>query len=175
MLSFEWGKIVKDINWTLVINLINFATLLYLLKRLLFRPALEYLDRRREQIAARMESARVSEEKAAALVAQQETALQAAHAQARRIVEEATARAEGMISAAKGDAKQEAARILSEARRQVEQERTQMEADLRRAYAEIAVLGASRILDREVKIEDHRRLLDELLQGIDDEALRMRQ
>ncbi|MCK4683159.1 ATP synthase F0 subunit B, partial [Candidatus Bipolaricaulota bacterium] len=108
-MSFEWGKIVKDINWTLVINLINFATLLYLLKRLLFKPALEYLDRRREQIAARMESARVSEEKAAALVVQQETTLQAAHAQARRIVEETTARAEGMISAAKGDAKQEAA------------------------------------------------------------------
>jgi F-type H+-transporting ATPase subunit b len=148
MLSFEWGKIVKDINWTLVINLINFATLIYLLNRFLFKPALEY---------------------------QKETTLQAAHAQARRTVEEATARVEGMIYAAKGDAKQEASRILSEARRQIEQERTEMEADLRRAYAEIAVLGASRVLDREVKIEDHRRLLDELLQGIDDEALRMRQ
>ena len=174
-MNLEWGKVVKNINWTIVANLANFALLLYLLKRLLFKPALEYIDRRREQIAARMESARESEEKAAALVAQKETTLQAAHAQARRTVEEATARAEGMISAAKGDAKQEASRILSDGRRQIEQERTEMEADLRRAYAEIAVLGASRVLDREVKIEDHRRLLDELLQGIDDEALRMRQ
>jgi F-type H+-transporting ATPase subunit b len=173
--NLEWGKVVKNINWTIVANLANFALLLYLLNRFLFKPALEYIDRRREQIAARMESARVSEERAAALVAQKETTLQAAHAQARRTVEEATARAEGMIYAAKSDAKQEAARILSEARRQIEQERTEMEADLRRAYAEIAVLGASRVLDREVKIEDHRRLLDELLQGIDEEALRMRQ
>jgi F-type H+-transporting ATPase subunit b len=173
--NLEWGKVVKNINWTIVANLANFALLLYLLKRLLFKPALEYIDRRREQIAARMESARVSEGKAAALIAEQEATLQAAHAQARRTVEEATARAEGMISAAKGDAKQEASRILSDGRRQIEQERTEMEADLRRAYAEIAVLGASRVLDREVKIEDHRRLLDELLQGIDDEALRMRQ
>ena len=43
-MTFEWGKIVKSINWTLVLNLLNFAILLYLLKRLLFKPALEYLD-----------------------------------------------------------------------------------------------------------------------------------
>jgi F-type H+-transporting ATPase subunit b len=173
--NLEWGKIVKTINWTFIANLLNFALLLYLLKRLLFKPALAYLDRRREQIASRMESARISEEKAAALVAEKEKVLQAAHEQARRTVEEATARADSILVAAKDDAKKEAARIISEARRQIEQERGEMEADLRRAYAEIAVLGASRVLDREVKIEDHRRLLDDLMREIDEEALRVRQ
>ena len=48
-----------------------------------------------------------------------------------------------------------------------------MEQELRRAYAEIAVLGASRVLDREVKLEDHRKLLDELIAQIDEEALKV--
>jgi len=47
--------------------------------------------------------------------------------------------------------------------------------DLRRSYAEIAVLGASRVLNREVNLSDHERLLNELLSEVDDEALRMRQ
>ena len=173
-MSFEWGKAVKSLNWTFVFNLINFAILLYLLKRLLFKPALAYLDKRREQIAAAMEAARVNEEKAAQLATQRHEALHTTFEQNRRTVEEAKHRAEVIIAAAKGDAKQEADRILAEARRQIEQERAQMEQELRRAYAEIAVLGASRVLNREVKLEDHRRLLDELIAEIDEEALRVK-
>jgi len=172
--SFEWGKVVKSLNWTFVFNLINFAILLYLLKRLLFKPALAYLDKRREKIATAMEAARVNEEKAAQLAAERQEALHATFEQNRRTVEEAKHRAEVIIAAAKGDAKQEADRILAEARRQIEQERAQMEQELRRAYAEIAVLGASRVLNREVKLEDHRRLLDELIAEIDEEALRVK-
>jgi len=172
--SFEWGKVVKSLNWTFVFNLINFAILLYLLKRLLFKPALAYLDRRREQIAAQMEAARASEEKAAQLAAQRQESLHATFDQNRRTVEEAKHRAEEIIATAKADAKKEANRILAEARSQIDQERVLMEQDLRRAYAEIAVLGASRVLNREVTLEDHRRLLDELIAEIDDEALKVR-
>ena len=174
-MSFEWGKVVKSLNWTFVFNLINFAILLYLLKRILFKPALAYLDRRREQIAAQMEATRVNKEKAAQLAAERQESLKATFEQNRRTVEEARHRAEEIIAAAKTDAKKEAERILAEARRQIEQERIQMKQELRQAYAEIAVLGASRVLSREVKIEDHRRLIDELLAQIDEEELRIRQ
>jgi len=71
----EWGTVVKTLNWTFVANLVNFAILLYLLKRFLFKPALAYLDRRRELIASRMEAARQSEEKAEQLAAQREQEL----------------------------------------------------------------------------------------------------
>jgi len=173
--NLEWGKVVKSLNWTFVFNLVNFAILLYLLKRILFKPALAYLDRRREKIAAQMEAARVSEEKAAQLAAERQEALKATFEQNRRTVEEAKHRAEEIIATAKADAKKEASRILTEARSQIEQERVLMEQELRRAYAEIAVLGASRVLDREVKLEDHRKLLDELIAEIDEEELRIRQ
>ena len=173
-MGLEWGKVVKSLNWTLVFNLINFAILLYVLKRLLFKPALAYLDRRREQIVARMEAARTSEEKAGKLAAERQEALTATLERNRHIVEEAQHRAEEIIAAAKDTAKQEADRILAGARRQIDQERELMTKELRRAYAEIAVLGASQVLNREVRVEDHRRLLDELLAEVDEAALRAR-
>ena len=172
-MNLEWGKVVKSLNWTFVFNLINFAILLYLLKRILFKPALAYLDRRREKIAAQMEAARVSEEKAVQLAVQRQESLKATFEQNRRTVEEAKHRAEEIIATAKADAKKEANRILTQARSQIDQERVLMEQELRRAYAEIAVLGASRVLDREVKLEDHRKLLDELIAEIDEEALKV--
>jgi len=171
--SFEWGTIVKSINWTLVFNLINFALLLWILQRFLFKPALKYLDQRRETIHARMQAAQADEERAAQLTHDREAALQTAREQAEEIVSSARRRAEGLVAEAKGDAKTEAARVLAEGKRQLEQERDRMIQDLREAYADITVLGAARVLDREVKIEDHQRLLDQLMAEIDEDALRI--
>jgi len=173
-MSFEWGTIVKSINWTLVFNLINFAILLYLLKRLLFRPAIEYLEKRREMIASRMASARKSEEEAAALAEDRVKELTSARERSVEIVESAQARSSEMIEEAKSQAKAEAERILAGARSRLEQERDEMIRDLKAAYAEIAVLGVEQILDREVKIDDHRRLLDRLVAEIDEDALKVR-
>ncbi len=174
-MHLEWGTVVKTLNWTFIANLINFAILLYLLKRFLYKPALDYLDRRRERIASQMEAARKSEEKAEELATAREQELSAAREQANRTLEDARARAEEIVGDSKGTARQEAERIIADAKRQIEQEREQMKEDLRRSYAEIAVLGASRVLSREVKREDHERLLNELLSEVDDDALRMRQ
>jgi F-type H+-transporting ATPase subunit b len=172
-MSVEWGKIVKSINWTLVFELVNFGILLYLLKRLLFKPALEYLDRRREQIAAHIESARQSEQQADELVAQRESEIQHARERAASIVETAQRDAEDVIAKAKNSAKEDAARILADGKQRLEQERDRMIHDLREAYAEIAVLGAERVLDREIRMEDHRRLLDKLMEDLDEETLRI--
>ena len=169
-MELVWGKIVKSINWTFVANLVNFALLLYLMERFLYKPALKYLDRRRDRVAAHMEAARKSQEEAEQLAAQRREALQQAHDQARITVDEARAHAEEIIVAAKKDAKRAAERIIEIARRELAKERTEMEAELRRAYAELAVMGAARVLDREVKLDDHRKLLDELLAEVDAEA-----
>ncbi|MGB2983566.1 MAG: F0F1 ATP synthase subunit B [Candidatus Bipolaricaulia bacterium] len=173
-MSFEWGKIVSSINWTLVFSLINFAILLYVLKRFLFKPAIAYLDKRREQIANRMESARESEEEAAALVEERSRELASARERSNQIVERAQGRSTEMIEEAKGKARGEADRIVADARVRMEQERDEMIRDLRAAYADIAILGVERILEREVKIDDHRKLLDQLVAEIDEEELKVR-
>ena len=173
-MSFEWGTIVKSINWTLVFNLINFAILLYVLKRLLFKPAIAYLDKRRELIAGRMASAEESERRASDLVDERTKELQIARQRATSIVEDAEARSAETIEQAKVRAKAEADRIVADARNRMEQERDEMIRDLKSAYAEIAILGAERVLDREVRIDDHRSLLDQLAAEIDEETLRVR-
>jgi len=173
-MHLEWAKLIQSLNWTFVFNLVNFVILLVVLRLLLFKPALAYLDRRRELIAARMESARTNEEGAARLAHEAESTVQAAREESRRILDDTVARREAMIAEARLKAEGEAKRIVDDGRRGLERERAEMEKNLRQAYAEIAVLGASRVLEREVNVEDHRRLLDELLAAIDEEELGVR-
>jgi F-type H+-transporting ATPase subunit b len=166
----EWGKII-EFDWTLVINLIGFAVLLVLLRWILYKPTLRYIDKRRELIAARMAAAKSSEEKATDLVGQREVELAAAKKESAQILEEARRRAEKSLDEAKDRAKDEAERILVEAREQLERERDRILADLKAQYAEMVMLGTERVLAREVRIEDHRRLLDQLIDEINEAAL----
>ncbi|MBU1048473.1 F0F1 ATP synthase subunit B [Candidatus Bipolaricaulota bacterium] len=173
-MSVDWGKIVKSINWTLLMaGVINFGLLLYILKRLLFKPALAFLDRRREQIAARIQAARVSETQAQQLVVERESELRQARERIEGILADARREAEALIAKAKSEAKKDAAKIVADSKHRLEQERDRMIHELREAYAEIAVLGAERVLDREIRIEDHRRLLDQLMEEINEESLRI--
>jgi F-type H+-transporting ATPase subunit b len=166
----EWGKII-DFNWTLVINLVEFAVLFGVLRWILWKPALKYLDQRREFIASRMTAAKASEEKAAELVGQRETELASVKRESAQILEEVRQRAQQTFDEAKTRAKEEADRILADARAQMEHERDRVLDDLKAAYAEMVVLGTERVLSREVRIEDHRRLFDQLLEEIDENAL----
>lgn len=174
-MDFEWGRIVRDLNWTLVSGVIHFLILVWLLKRLLFKPALEYLDRRREKVAGRIEAARIDQEQAVQLVWRREKELQQAQARARRMDEEAGDRAEEIIAQAKEQAKIEAAQIITNAQIVSEREQELMRADLRHAYAEIVVSGAAQVLEREINIDDHRQLIDKLLASIEEEPMRMAQ
>lgn len=172
-MSVEWGKIVKSINWTLLFSVINFVILLYFLRRLLFKPALEFLDRRREQIACRIRAAQTSESEAKKLVDVRESELKQARERAEEILAAARRDGESIIKQAKQAAKLDADKILSDGKQRLEQERDRMVHDLREAYADIAILGAERVLDREIKIDDHRRLLDQLLEEISEDTLRI--
>ena len=169
-MGVEWGKII-DFNWTLVINLLGFAVLLVLLRWLLWKPALRYIDKRRELIASRMAAAKESEEKASELVGQRATELAAAKKEAMRILDEVREQADRNLEEAKTRAKEEAERILADARVQMEHERDRLLADLKAQYAEMVALGTEQVLQREVRIDDHRRLLDQLLEELDDAAL----
>jgi len=166
----EWGKII-DFNWTLVITLLQFAVLFGVLRWILWKPALKYLDKRRELIASRMTAAKVSEEQATELVARREGELVEAKRETAQILEEVRERAEKSLEEAKVRAREEADRILADARAQMEHERDRVLADLKAQYAEMVVLGTERVLSREVRIEDHRRLFDQLLEEIDENAL----
>ncbi len=166
-MKLEWGTIVKSINWTFVFNLINFALLLWLLKRLLYKPALRWLDARRAREEERLRTAKEAEEQAKALIKEQEERLAQANRRAQEILSAAEAQAQEMLKAAREEARVQAQVILKEAEEAAAREVEEALANLRRAYADLVILGASKVLQREVRPEDHQRLISELAQRID--------
>lgn len=166
-MTLEWGTIVRNLNWTLVFNLLNFVLLVWLLKRLAFKPVLSWLDRRRELEEQRLRHAKEAQAQAETLFQEREAALAEANRRAREIVARAEADAQELLRNGRREARGQVQAILAEAEKAAARLRADALADLRGSYAELVVLGASQVLAREVRPADHERLLEELTARVD--------
>jgi len=166
-MALEWGTIVKNLNWTLLFNLAMFALLVAILKRFLFKPALAWLDRRRDLETERLRSAQEAQVRAQELLHTREAELADANRRAREIVGRAEAEAQETLRAVRREARLQAQAIVDEGEEAAARLREEALVDLRSSYANLVVLGASQVLAREVRAGDHTRLLAELTERID--------
>lgn len=155
-----------NIDKSLIIQAINFAILLFVLHRLLYKPLLATMEARTSAIkksldeaqAARAEAQRQGEENAARLKAAYAEAA-AIHEQARR---EAAEEQRRLVDAARAESQ----RMMDAAKAQLGADVRRAREDLRREVSEIAVAVAEKLVRKSLRDEDHRRIVDDAIAGI---------
>ncbi|MGE0756123.1 MAG: F0F1 ATP synthase subunit B [Pirellulaceae bacterium] len=144
-------------------TLLVFLGLLILLTKFAWRPIMDGLEKREAAIAANIEEAQRSADKAAAQLRQYEAKLAAAAEEARNIVgqarKDADAARERILAEAQEAAQKERQRAIEDitgAKNQALQEMTQKSVDL-------AVVLAGRMVRRQLTQQDHAELIREVL------------
>lgn len=153
-----------DINLTLVGQMITFVIFIWFTMKFVWPPIVKAMKDRQDKIAAGLAAAEQGEQ--ALQVAKQEIAgqMQVAKAEAGKILEQAHQRAVHIVEEAKTQARQEGERLLQLAQEEIKREYSQARADLVKQMANIAVIGAEKILGREVDRASNDRLIDELVE-----------
>jgi F-type H+-transporting ATPase subunit b len=134
--------------WTLALQAINAAVLIWLLARFLFRPVRAMIDQRRqaaEALLADADAARARAEADAAEIAHQRAGFAATGEQ---ILAEAHARAAADAAALRDQAVQAAERMRQDVAAGIAQERSAMQASIAVEAAELAVSIARRLVAR---------------------------
>jgi len=152
--------------WTVLI----FALVLVVLGRYAWGPLLSALQRREAFIRESLEKAREEREAAENRLQEYERKLAEARAEATAIVEEARRDAESVKGKLEQAAREEGERLLARARQEIGLARDKAVKDLYRTSAQLATSLAERILRREIRPEDHERLIAESLAQLNDEA-----
>ena len=140
-------------DWpTLALQTINFAILVWLLQRFLYRPVLRMIDARRAEIdrgaaEARAAELRIKEQSAA--IAAERAGIAAEHEAA---LKAAAAQAEEFAKGRRAEVERDAAAILEAARQTLAQERESALAEARRAALDLGAEFAHRLL-AEVPLE----------------------
>ena len=130
----------------LIAQLINFAIIVFVLQKLLYKPILDLLNKRKKEIAeglAMTDRMRVEEEK---FKEKQEKALAKAREDALGIIEEAKKQAKEVEKELVADAHTQAAAIITRAKEEAEEVRKSAQDSLKREAVELATTMAKRLL-----------------------------
>jgi F-type H+-transporting ATPase subunit b len=121
------------VNWPgLVAQAVSFLIVALILRRFVYTPLMRILDERRQRIADSLTDAERVRAELAAAEAQRRDVLEAARAEADRIVGEARSAAATLAEREKQRAQASAEGIVSKAREEALQERERIRAELRR-------------------------------------------
>jgi F-type H+-transporting ATPase subunit b len=145
--------------WTLVI----FILLFIILKKWAFPPILGAVERREQALQAAIESAQRDREEAKRLLEEHARRIEAARGDAQRIIADGRAVAEKMRNDLIEQTHQEQQQMLERARREIETEKERAVAQLRRETVNLAIAGASKVIEHNLDNSANRQLVESFL------------
>lgn len=153
-----------DFSVTFLITIVNITFLYLVLKRVLFGPVTKFMEERTLKVRRDIDSAKSSQERAAALEAEYGEKIKAIGEETRRILQASRERARQDGDAIVAEAKAEATRMIAAARAEIESERRDLRRSLMRETADISVLAASHVLRENLDTGKNRELVESFLE-----------
>lgn len=149
-------------------QIVNFLILLFILKKLLYKPMLQMLDDRKKSIEDAINNAETAKVEAEALRKDYEARLAEAKQEAQEIIAKATKLGEEMKKDIVENAQNEAAKAIQKAQEEIVREKEQAIMALRDEVATLAVMAAGKVLGKAITVEDHEKLVKEFVQEVGD-------
>ena len=155
-----------NINLTLFMQAAAFAAFIWFTARFIWPPLMRAVDTRQKQIADGLAAGEQGKKELASAEKRIADMLAEAKAKAAEIIATGEKFKSETVDAAKDEAKTEADRIVAAAKSEIEQEVSRAKEQLRNQVADLAVAGASKILQREVDAKAHADLLASIRQEL---------
>lgn len=149
-------------------HLCNLLILTLLVKKFLFKPVQKILAERQAAADAVMAEARAARQEAETMQAEYEQSIAGARDEAARIVNDATSAASQRSEALLAEAQAAARRLKAQAESEIEQERKKALNEVKDEIGGMAMDIASKVVEREIREQDHQALIDEFIKNVGD-------
>jgi F-type H+-transporting ATPase subunit b len=148
--------------WTFVV----FVFLLVILGRFVFPKITAAVEAREKALEEAIEGAKRDREEAARILAEQQRQIEAARQDAQKIIVEGRQIGEKLRAQMMEETHQQQQQMLERARSEIEREKEQAIADLRREAIELAIAGASKVIERNLDDQANRKIVESFLSSI---------
>jgi F-type H+-transporting ATPase subunit b len=153
---------------TILFQLVVFLVLMIIVTKIAIGPVTDIMKKRQDHIDQQLNEAEQSQKEARELLAKQQEELKKTREEAHLIIENEKKRAEAQAQEIINQAKARADRMIEEAKLEINNEKAKAIASLRDEVAELSMLLASKVLEREVKKADHEKELDAFIKQVGD-------
>ena len=146
-------------------SFVSFGILFFVLYKYGFPAILEMLETREKKIKDSLDHAEKLQKEAKALMADYETRIKASRQEAEAILEKARARSQQILEESEKRSRQEAERALASTREEMEREKIKLLKEIRVVTVDLVLLAAEKVLQRSLREEDHKRLIEESVEA----------
>jgi F-type H+-transporting ATPase subunit b len=136
------------------------------LKKFFYKPVGKVLSERRAMLDKQYDDAKKAEDEALANKAEWEEKMQGAEAEAESILKEATVRADRRSERIVEEAKEKADIIVRTAQAEAALERKKATEGIKREIVDVSSCLSEKILEREIKTSDHKKIIDSFIAEI---------
>ena len=155
-----------NINLTLIAQLVSFAVFVWFNVKFVWPPLVKAMDERKAKIAEGLAAAERGQHEQELAEKRAKDTLHEAKQQAAEIKAGAEKQAAMIIEEARDKAKEEGGRQLAAAQAEIEQETNKAREALRAKVAELAVMGAEKILRKEINADAHKDIVESVANQI---------
>ena len=159
-------ELVGLVPWTFVAQICNLFIQMYLIKRFLFKPVNEMLEKRRALADAQIREAEQAKADADAIKTEYEQNMKEAKEKANEILTTAQKTAALQSEEMLKEAASQAAALKSKAESDIAQEKRKAVNEIKDEIGGMAVEIAGKVIEREISEEDHTKLIDEFLANV---------
>ena len=157
-----------DVSTGLVFwSAITFLLLLFLMKKYLWGPLIENLDRRETMINDAVKKAEETQQKSEEALKDYNKKLAEAREEVRQIVAAGKESAEKVKADILEEAGKKSASLLEKAKKEIAAERSDAINQIKQVVVDISILAAEKMLKRNLNADDQIKLIEETMQGME--------
>ena len=148
--------------WTLLIFLVVWV----ILSRYAFKPITAAVEAREKALEDAIAAAKADREEAAKILAEHKRQIEAARGDAQKLIAEGRAIGDKLRADMIEETRAQQQEMLERARREIEGEKVRAIAELRREAVDLAIAGASKVIEKNLDDESNRRIVESFLATI---------
>jgi len=156
-----------NLTATLIVQAIVFVILALVTMKFIWPPLIRAIDDRRKKIADGLAAAERGHKELQNANGEAQVIINEAREKALKIVDQANRRSGEIIEEARSTATSEGQRLVGDARQEAALEQARARDQLRKDVGSLAVVGASRLLEREIDPKAHADLIEQLAREIE--------
>ena len=164
--SAQSGDLLSPNGGLMFWTLVTFVFLFLILWKFVFPPMFAAVEAREKALEEAIEGAKRDREAAAQALAEQQRQIEAARNDAQKIIVEGRQTGEKVRAQMIEETRQQQQQMLETARREIESEKERAIAEMRREAIDLAIAGASKVIEKNLDDQSNRKIVESFLSSI---------
>jgi F-type H+-transporting ATPase subunit b len=150
----------------IAVHVLNVIVLFVVLRLLLYKPVMKFIKKREHAFADKVDELDMREKELVQKKKEYEIMMDEASNEAAAIITNSNEMARDHAREVLDNSKEHARDLIIRAKKEIEAEKVQARMDMKTEIADMAIQIAEKVLEREVSLDDNRKIIDEFFERV---------